>query len=118
MSPTSKQPASHTGNFTASRSVAGVQPVGFAQANGSQGCSGCADGGHGCAECDGFCSDCDGGMSDCGGQCGACDACTLLPRFWGSAEYMLWWTQGLDTPVLATSSAGTLAQGTAAIWAT
>lgn len=52
---------------------------------------------------------CDSGCTSCG-SCGQCStscasgACGLPGRFWIRSEYLLWWTQGMDTPALVTGS--------------
>ncbi len=55
------------------------------------------------------------GCASCGGGCGsvACSTCAACPcglpgRFWVRSEYLIWWTKGMDTPALVTTSpAGT-----------
>ena len=50
---------------------------------------------------------CDAGC-DAGSPLVACDAPCPVPLIWGRADYLLWWTQAMDTPALATTSlAGT-----------
>jgi hypothetical protein len=52
-----------------------------------------------------------GGCASCGGGCGneACASCAACPcglpgQFWIRSEYLIWWTEGMDTPALLTSS--------------
>ena len=55
------------------------------------------------------------GCASCGGGCGdvGCTSCAACPcglpgRFWFCGEQLIWWTDGMDTPALVTtSSAGT-----------
>ncbi|MDH3717662.1 MAG: BBP7 family outer membrane beta-barrel protein [Planctomycetota bacterium] len=64
---------------------------------------GCADGG--CA--DGGCDSCAADFDGYGcASCGACGPCPCGPpgRFWVRGEYLLWWTKGMDTPPLVTTS--------------
>ena len=63
---------------------------------------------------DGCCGDCGGcGMGGCGGcglnRCGDCD------RFWGRAEYLLWWVRGANTPALVTTSPDGTPSGVAGV---
>lgn len=51
------------------------------------------------------------GCDSCGGGCGrsSCTSCAACPcglpgRFWIRAEYLIWWTKGMDTPPLVTTS--------------
>ncbi len=51
------------------------------------------------------------GGSACSGGCGNlnCDRCVACPcgptgEYWVSAEYLLWWTKGMQTPPLVTTS--------------
>lgn len=57
---------------------------------------------------DGGCAACGGCATGCGG-CGACRSnCVYCDRIWVSAEYLLWWTRGMNVPALITTSpAGT-----------
>jgi hypothetical protein len=52
-----------------------------------------------------------GSCSNCGNaDCGTCVSCPCGPpgRFWLRSEYLLWWTDGMNTPPLVTTSpAGT-----------
>lgn len=58
------------------------------------------------------------GCASCGGGCGnaSCASCAACPcglpgRFWIRSEYLIWWTDGMDTPALVTTSpAGTARQ--------
>ena len=56
---------------------------------------------------------------ECGSACGACSGCFggcgHQPRFWGGADFLLWWTSESDTPPLATTSAGSANQPTAGV---
>lgn len=52
------------------------------------------------------------GCASCGGGCGspACATCAACPcgppgRFWIRSEYLIWWTRGMDTPAMLTTSA-------------
>ena len=42
------------------------------------------------------------GSEPCGNAC--CEPVCATPWIWGRAEYLLWWTQGLNTPALVTTS--------------
>ena len=51
------------------------------------------------------------GCDSCGGGCGqsGCTSCAACPcglpgRFWIRSEYLIWWTEGMDTPALVTTS--------------
>lgn len=52
-----------------------------------------------------------GGGLECGGACGGdgtaclpgCGPCGPSGRFWIRAEYLLWWTKGMDIPALVTT---------------
>lgn len=62
----------------------------------------------GCASCGGGC-----GRASCG-SCAACP-CGLPGRFWIRAEYLIWWTSGMDTPSLATTSTPGTARSNAGV---
>lgn len=47
------------------------------------------------------CSDCQS-CGSCGSD-GGCNGCST-PRFWVRGQYLLWWTKGMEVPVLATTS--------------
>lgn len=49
-----------------------------------------------------------GGPAWCGRGCFDRDGCSDRPRFWGSAEYLMWWQRSQSVPPLVTTSpAGT-----------
>ncbi len=55
----------------------------------------------------GACASCGGEFT--GGQCSSCGGCMrsncyYFDRFWVSAEYLIWWTKGMSTPPLVTTS--------------
>lgn len=54
----------------------------------------------------------------CGGECSPCaaaPACCPPPRFYGSAEYLMWWLDGMGTPPLVTTSPDGTAQDEAGV---
>ncbi len=57
----------------------------------------------------GSCGSCDSGV-----PCAAAPACAP-PRLYGSADYLLWWTDSMGTPPLVTTSPAGTAQGQAGV---
>ncbi len=58
---------------------------------------------------------CSAGCSDaCSSEPMACGSC-LPTRFYGNAEYLLWWIQGMETPPLVTTSPDGTAQDQAGV---
>ena len=47
--------------------------------------------------------------------CNDCCAISTLPLLYGRAEYLLFWTRGMHTPVLATTSTAGTAQANAGV---
>lgn len=62
------------------------------------------------------------GCDSCGSGCGqaSCSSCAACPcglpgRFWLRAEYLIWWTRGMDTPALVTTGDGSVSRTNAGV---
>ena len=63
-------------------------------------------------------SGCDSCSSGCGqASCSSCAACPCgLPgRFWLRADYLIWWTRGMDTPALVTTGDSSVSRTNAGV---
>lgn len=62
------------------------------------------------------------GCDSCGSGCGqaGCSSCAACPcglpgRFWIRSEYLIWWTEGMNTPALVTTSPNGVSRSNAGV---